>query len=214
VQVIAPPKPGTPRYQVLALVCGAPGELDAAAIAGVVWPVPALPPPEPLRWSPVAVRATLDAWRAGIQGRHLAREAERAAAVERVAVDLQRLTSIGLIEKATGRLPALSPWFLAKGGTDAEALESALSAGRSDALDEVEDEATDAGSAEMLALIAEVRLLPRPATDLVWVVGVQSQVPERTVWRAWSRLIEAGVIVPPSYRWPTEAGIALVQGPS
>jgi len=210
--MIALPKPGTPRYQVLALVCGAPGELDAAAIAGVIWPVPALPPPEPLRWSPVAARATLDAWRAGIQGRHLAREAERAAAVERVAVDLQRLTSIGLIEKATGRLPALSPWFLAKGGTDAEALESALCAGRSDALDEAEEDSADRGTTEMLALIAEVRLLSRSASDLVAAVGMQAEVGERAIWQAWSRLIEAGVIVPPSYRWPTEAGIALVSG--
>ena len=130
--------------------------------------------------------------------------------MERVGVDLHRLTQIGLLEKTGARLPVLSPWFLAKGGTDAEALESALSAGRSDALDEAEEDPADMGTAEMLALIAEVRLLSRSAVDLVAVVGMQAEVGERAIWRAWSRLIEAGVVIPPSYRRATEAGVALI----
>ena len=223
--MIATPRPGSDRFRLLALIVANPGELDAAAIAGVLYPLPALPPPEPLKWSPSANKATLAAWKESIQGRHLAREAERAANVERVLTDIGRLASIGLVEKTNARMPMLSPWFLAKSGTDAEALDSALSPERCDFL-EVEEPKKGGKKkparvaaptpvedrAEMLALIAEVRILPRRAVDLVSVVGIQREVPERNVWRAWTRLIEAGVIVPPSYRWATEAGRALVQG--
>ena len=59
--MIALPKPGTPRYQVLAIIVANPGELDAAAIAGALYPLPALAPPEPLKWSPSGARATLGA---------------------------------------------------------------------------------------------------------------------------------------------------------
>ena len=71
--MIATPKPGTDLWRVLALVAANDGELDAAAIAGALWPYK---PPEstpPLRWSPAGASAALMAWRASIQGRHQAK---------------------------------------------------------------------------------------------------------------------------------------------
>ncbi len=67
-------------------------------------------------------------------------------------------------------------------------------------------------TADMLALVAKVRTLQRRAVDLVEAVAVETETSPRTVWYGWERLIEAGVIVPSTYRWPTAAGIALVQG--
>ena len=206
--MIATPKPGSDLWRVLSLVAANDGELDAAAIAGALWPYK---PPEatpPLRWSPAGASAALMAWRASIQGRHQAKATWEREHTERAAKILQRLTSIGLLVPARVTVPELSQWFvgLAEESGDESALLACLNAGESDALDEEanpeskeERRAKQKAVADMLALIAKVRSCGKR---------------ERNGWgeaAAYTRLIEAGVIVPPTYRRATEKGRMLVQ---
>lgn len=206
--MIATPKPGTDPWRVLALVAANDGQLDADAIAGALWPYVAPEPAPPLQWSPSGASAALRAWRASIQGRHQAKAAWEREHTGRAATLLQRLTSIGLLVPARSTVPELSPWFvgLAEEAGDEVALLTCLHAGESDALDEEanpdskeERRAKQKAVADMLALIAKVRSCGKR---------------ERNGWgeaAAYTRLIEAGVIVPPTYRRVTEKGRLLVQ---
>lgn len=208
--MIATPKPGSDLWRVLSLVAANDGELDAAAIAGTLWPYE---PPEstpPLRWSPAGASAALMAWRASIQGRHQAKATWEREHTERAATLLQRLTSIGLLVPARSTVPELSQWFvgvlaeMGDGATDEAALLACLRAGESRLLDEVEETEPRENIPEMLALIAGVRSGPRPTGDLLGKGNGETK-------RAYRGLIEAGVIVPPTYRRATEKGRMLVQ---
>jgi len=196
--VIAPPKPGTDLWRVLATVAAHDGELDARAIAGVLWPYAPSDAAPVLSWSPAGASAALAAWRASVQGRRLAEDRHWREATERAATCLQRLTSIGMVVPARQCAPALSPWFCemtAEVG-DREAIRRALMAGESSCLDEApEPVAEDSGA--MDTLIGMV--------DRVRSCGTRSR-DSREEGEAYGRLIEAGVIVPPSYRRVTEKG--------
>ena len=203
--MIAPPKPGSDLWRVLALIVAHNGQLDAGAIAGALRPYQASDPAPPLVWSPTGASAAYRDWLASVGGRHQTEEAHRRTSAEWAATCLQRLTSIGLLVPARSRAAELSLWFMgmaAEGGDEA-ALSACLRAGESDALDEVEEDGGEErrkGVADMLALIAKVRLCGKRGRE-GWSEAA-----------AYTRLIEAGVVIPPSYRWATDAGIALVQG--
>lgn len=210
--MIAIPKPGSDLWRVLSLVAANDGQLDADAIAGALWPYVAPEATPPLQWSPSGASAALRAWRASIQGRHQARAAWEREHTERAATLLQRLTSIGLLVPARSTVPELSPWFLGvlaemgDGATDEAALLACLRAGESKLLegdDEAEPEPRE-NIPEMLTLIALVRSGPRPTGDLLGKGNGETK-------RAYRGLIEAGVIVPPTYRRATEKGRELVQ---
>jgi hypothetical protein len=212
--VIAPPKPGTDLWRVLATVAAHDGELDARAIAGVLWPYHAPDMAPVLAWSPAGASAALAAWRASVQGRRLAEERHWREATERAATCLQRLTSIGMVVPARSCVPELSPWFVAMAAEvgDREAVRRAVEAGESrllDDADEEEREGYDAG--RVLAMVAQVRSGPGSASDLLGAGSGETK-------RCYSLLIESGIVVPPTYRRVTEkgrawlAGIALVQG--
>lgn len=204
--MIAIPKRGSDLWAVLSLVVANDGQLDAGAIAATLRPYKAVEPAPPLVWSPIGAGAAYAAWRASIQGRHQTRAAHERETTEWASVCLQRLTSIRLLVPARSRAPELSAWFLELSAAhgDADALRRCLLAGESDALDDAEEGAKqeDKTQAEddMLAMVEKVRSCGKRGRD-GW--------DEAT---AYTRLIEAGVVVPPSYRWATADGIALVQG--
>ena len=196
--MIAPPKPGTDLWRVLATVAAHDGELDARAIAGVLWPYAPSDAAPVLSWSPAGASAALAAWRASVQGRRLAEDRHWREATERAATCLQRLTSIGMVVPARWCSPELSPWFSAMAAEvgDREAIRRALMAGESSCLDEAPELVAEDSTA-MEALVGMV--------DRVRSCGTRSR-DSREEGEAYGRLIEAGVIVPPTYRRVTENG--------
>lgn len=64
----------------------------------------------------------------------------------------------------------------------------------------------DCSLAERARLADLVRLTP--ASVLEWV----GAAPNGATQRAVAALYEAGIVVPPSFRWPTSDGIALIEG--
>ena len=204
--MIATPKPGSDLWRVLALVVANDGQLDAGAIAATLRPYKAVEPAPPLVWSPVGASAAYSAWRASIQGRHQARATHEREATEWASTCLQRLTSIRLLVPARSRAPELSAWFLdmSKEHGYGEALYRALNAGESDCLDDMAETDDDAEDfADALAMVEQVRNGPAST-------GVLLGDGSGEVRRCYTRLIEAGVVVPPSYRWATEAGRELI----
>lgn len=187
--------PGTLAHDVLALVAAHPGELDASTIAERLLPAPPWRPPFPATHAERA--ASYAAWlteergplsadgRTRVGGR-------REAAAARVSRALGRLQERGLVE--TRGPPVVAPWWLAV----------ARRRGVLPALRSAAD--VDGGDlAGHVAMVAEVEKGPRSAAALL------GPSPSGARKRTYADLVAWGVILPPSQRWATEAGLALLQ---
>lgn len=185
-----------------------PGELDVAALVTMLFPCPdPLPELPPLQWSPVQASARYRAWRQSIQGRDLVRRQHQRIASDRVTRLLGRLQSQGLIQKCIW--VTCSDWWdsLRRGGS----LEACLA--RVAAVDVLPQDEEDEDPEER-------PVFGRHALDLVGraeecgsltYAALMGNSPSGARKLAYDKLVEAGVLVPPSFRLPTEAGQLLVR---
>jgi hypothetical protein len=204
-------KPSEDMLRVLRLVVDHPGEMDAESIGVLLWP-PQVPAAPPLKWNgPVAATSAYQAWLSGLRGRESSRKAHRTAMARKASRLLGRLQELALVEPL--RPPRLSAWWedftQSRGRRSAlAALETAEEESWFDEATDREDEAAyDAHIGRLLTLIAEVEKLPQSVKALMGEGGGEGGANRR----AYERLVELGVIVPPSYRWPTPAGIAKIE---
>ena len=170
---------------VLELVVAHPGELDAEAIARTLYPPPRWEAP-PATAGHAARSASYATWRA-------AHRQHQRSSCDRVSRLLGRLQERGLIE--TRGAPLLADWWP----------RAVRRHGAESALRGVMDEDTERGAlASHLALIARVEKGPASTSALL------GPSPSGATKRTYDDLVTWGVIVPPSFRWPTPAGVALV----
>lgn len=205
-------KPENDAGKLLAALVAAPGELDAEALGCMFWPAPALPVP-PLSWPGAAqAGAAYRAWLASIQGRHQTRERWVRQHAEKASKLLGRLQEQGLVERP--RPPQLSAWWhtLTQELSKEAAFARVLFAMEWEKVERDEEELSVVEYLEvqrvherLLALVAEVEKGPRFTREIL------GDTPDGTTKRAWGLLVELGIVVPSSYRWPTEAGVALVK---
>ena len=201
-------KPTPEMLSVLGLVVDFPGEMDAKSIGVILWP-PAVPSAAPLRWGgPSSASADYARWLSSLRGRENTRDAHRTSMARKASRALGRLQELGLVEAP--RPPRLSAWwadFIRSRGRRSglvaleQAEESSLLDDQSDQGDEA---AYDAHIGRLLTLVAEVEKLPESLAMLMGSEGGGEGGGRR---RAYERLVELGVVVPPSYRWPTLAGV-------
>lgn len=200
--------PKSDAWRVLELVVDHPGQMNAESIGVLLWP-PSVPPAPPLSWSGPASTALYREWLGTLRGRENSRDAHRSSMARRASRLLGRLQESGLVESP--RPPRLSGWwsaFIAEKGRRA-GLVALERAEESSFLDEAkrltkEEEASfDAHIGRLLTLVAEVEKMPESAAALIGSEGGGEAGGRR---RAYERLVELGVVVPPSYRWPTLAG--------
>ena len=187
--------PGTLAHDVLRLVAAHPGELDASTIAERLLPGPPWRPPFPAthaeRAASYAAWLTEERGPLGADGRTRT-GGRREAAAARVSRALGRLQERGLIE--TRGPPILAPWWLAVAQR-----RGVLPALRSAA------DVDDGDLTSHVAMVAEVEKGPRTAAALL------GTSPSGARKRVYADLIAWGVILPPSQRWATEAGLALLR---
>lgn len=200
------PKRGSDPHRALRLIADSPGDLSAADLAGHLWPLPRLTGTEGyLSW-----RASLRPVIVGRQhGRHIdvrsAVMGERDAKASRM---VRRLAEAGLVESRGA--PTLADWFrdrwerrAARILTDWRALgydvEPTPLAARADAL-----WALVGGDGMRKLLVLEVANGPPSVAS---VLGAKPSGHEK---RTWSALCDEGIILPPSRRWLTEKGRALL----
>lgn len=112
---------------------------------------------------------------------------------------LHRLQSAKLVEKM--RPPSLGPDIAPPTRTDPASLREYVG----DVFTAAELDAAPAGTTARL-LIALVREAPR--TMRAWV----GPAPTGSTQRALASLIEAKIVIPPTRRWPSPDGIALIEG--
>jgi len=186
---------GTLAHDVLRLVAAHPGELDAGTIAERLLPAPPWRPPFPATHAERA--ASYAAWLTEERGPlsddgRARRGGRREAAAARVSRALGRLQERGLIE--TRGPPIVAPWWLAVAQRRGvlPALRSAADVEGGDLTSHV-------------AMVAEVEKGPRSAAALL------GASPSGARKRVYADLIAWGVVLPPSQRWATEAGLALLQ---
>jgi hypothetical protein len=198
-------RPDTEAGTVLALIVQSPGELDADAIGHILWPAPKRQGP-PLFW-PGGSRAgeVYKAWLASIQGQRQQSEHWRSRKAEKASRFIGRLQEAGLVEPM--RPPALSEWWLNlvvdMGKEAALGRLAALERACADDVETSEAEETQEVKErheQLLALIAKVEKGPRSTSDLL------GASPSGAQKLAYKRLVMLGILVPPSYRWPTKAG--------
>lgn len=191
--------PGTLARSVLELVVARPGELDAEAIAARLLPGPKWSPPYPATHQ---VRsASYEAWLLAERGpatpdrfgRMVRRGGRQATATAQVSRALGRLQERGLVE--TRGAPILDPGWP----------QCVSRYGLEGALRNLLDEDQDASLVPHMAILGRVGKGPA-VSDLL---GAD---PSGTMKRAYKDLVDWGVLIPPSYRWPTAAGIDLVLG--
>lgn len=185
------PKPNTPAWSVLALVVAHPGELDAESIGQRLWlALPATPPPPVSRgfadpMSHPGRRAWFDALNAG------PRLAVRASTY------LSRLTAAGFV--APEKAPILHPAVVTPPDTHLRQIREWAR----DAVSGFEDPAGRNVVDLLVSLVTDA-----PPTLKRWA----GSSPSGARWRAVVALVENEIVIPPSFRFPTDRGIALVEG--
>ena len=187
--------PTTDAHRVLALIAATPGELDASAIAARLYP----PPPLALPIGSHAVRsAAYSAWLLSERGpmdAHGKRSGGRLdAATAKVSRILGRLQERGLIE--TRGPPIIAPWIVSSIERD----------GIMPVLNDASDEDREPTLSHAGLVARCMKDPPESAADLL---GLS---PSGHIKRAYADLVTWGVIVPPARRWPTEAGLRLLEG--
>ena len=183
-------------HRALRLVVESPGELDAATVGALLWPL-ALPPLAPVRFSPASSAALALIRARGAERAKL--EADRDVRASRL---LGRLQERGLLA------PCRPPFVVdARWTPEAETVRELLTS----------DVEPTAG--EVWAVVAMLRRIdgvagarevqqPWRAGDVPAVVAMFEDIPTpRTVYQL---LVDVEAVCPPSRRWPTEAGIAAV----
>lgn len=180
----------------LTLIVESPGELDASAVGAYLWPV-ALPPLAPVRFTPTS-SAGLALLRARGETRAQL-EAERDARASRL---LGRLQERGLL------MACRPPFVVDVRWTPHDGVVRDLLTG------EVEPTAGEVAAAVAMLRridgVAGAREVQRPWRDgdVPERVRLYADIPTpRTVYQI---LVDVEAVCPPSRRWPTEAGIALV----
>ena len=192
--------PSSPGGAILSRLVASPGGWTCEALAAALMP----PPPQP-RWGrPFASPEEFRARGAALAAHRAEVEAHRSASEARTARTLSRLQQQGLVEprrKLVTLTPAAQRLLINRAPAD-------LLAALADA-DEAPDEDAPADpeaatlAASMLGAVAYARV------DRAALLGSR---PSGAANRALASLAEAGLIHLPQHRWPTEAGIALVQG--
>jgi hypothetical protein len=71
----------------------------------------------------------------------------------------------------------------------------------------MDEETVRVSVAAHIAMVAEVEKGPTSADDLL---GKDADGARK---RVYADLVAWGIVIPPSFRWPTQAGIALIEGP-
>lgn len=167
---------------VLALLCVYPGQLTASDIAAHLFPPPKLDHQLP----------TAAAWREW----GAAKEAHIRATSRRVSRALGKLQEQGLV--APCRPPHLAAWFL----DDAAKRGLALALHR----------AHPAWPGKVPALGRHFILVGRLGDEGPMIVhDLLGATPDGATKRAYRELVEWGIVVAPSLRWATAAGVALVE---
>lgn len=195
--MIALPTPGTPAFRALALIVAEPGTLDAAALGDLLWPRP-VHRAAFTRETYAAHVAALRAW---------ASDDAQAQREHCAATLLHRLQQRGLVERC-GRV-RVAPWFEAmiarrEALTPSRGEVEALRLARPDPEEDEEQQRESDFEAHRIVL-REVRACP---------ATVREVLAEGGGWRraAYADLGAWGVLITPTRRTATKAGIALVKG--
>lgn len=176
------PRPNSLAGRALALLAAYPGELRAVDVAAHLWP--------PVRMSAPPL-GTFDERRAAFVAVQSAREAHRDETTRRAAKVLRRLQQGGLIEDCGS--PVLASWYVDLVESRGARLALAF------ALLEFDVKIKPAHS----ALASEVGTWGYPSVR-EWLG------PSRGRREAYSDLVRAGVIIAPTQRVPTPAGLDAV----
>lgn len=183
------PRPGSDAHAVLALVVRQPGELDAESIGQRLWlALPVVAPPvgrgfvDPM--SHPGRRAWFDALSAGPQ------------ITRRASAHLSRLTAAGFV--APERAPLLHPAVQAPPAGLRHRHEWAR-----ETVSGWEEPATRHAVDLLVGLVTDT-----PQTLKAWA----GASPSGARWRAVVALVENEVVIPPSFRWPTQRGIERIEG--
>jgi hypothetical protein len=197
--------PLTDAWKVLELVCRRPGELSAGAIGRILWPAPRLPVPVLQCGGLASAGERLRQWLRDAEDRRLRTEAHQAQAAARAGRLLGRLQSQGLVERE--RPPRLAPWW-----ADLAEAERAGKLERLYCIDQLPEDEEEYDPAapvqsgattllqQMARLVGEVEKEPSTTAQ---VLGPKAG---GTARRAYAVLVELGIVIPSSFRWPTEAG--------
>lgn len=179
-------RPGSDAWRVLELVVRRPGQLDAAEIGSLLWRPRWRTKEEYFAARSVIVR-------------------ESSTWTSRVGVFLNRLQERGYIEHC--RPPVVAPkWAALARRKPARAIAEASE-------EEIERSPED----PRVRLLGELARRKTPCSAQEWVTGTPTgSGPRPPVWgnvqRAVADLVEWGLVIPPTSRWPTPAGIALITG--
>lgn len=185
------------KRRALTLIADNPGELDVEAIAAHLFPAPRFPAPV---GSFAQRAAAVTAWRAAVT-------VHRVEAARKAGRLLGRLQEAGLVET---RGPVVwSAWFRER--VAARGFEAAM---RSVGLEAV---TVRAQPERLRHLPAETR---PTATAMLLRRAEGGDLSTRALmagasgaeWKAWRRVVEVGVLVPPLRRVATERGRAVVEG--
>lgn len=187
--MIATPKPGSPRWEVLRLIVECPGELDASAIAAHLWPPPKLSPPSSL---------------ADIYARKKEWEAVESANRAKVSGYLRQLGTKGLICECGA--PVLADWFVKRAIQENQGIILLE-------FDRVLQRIHPKWPGKTPTIRRHVRMVGEiyhcgPPT----VGALLGKSPDGATKVAYRDLVDWGVIVAPGKRKPTEAGVRLVEG--
>ncbi len=218
------PKPNTDAHRALRLIVENPGDLTSADVAAHLWPPPKLGPfpalPSLAGLSPTLAPRDPSSPRPGTgkppaaivaseQGRRIRAAAEHVRKTEEKASRLIRqLGSAGFL--LTGVSPTLAEWFVGNWTTRAElvredwrarGLPARPSLAEAKALVLV---ALFEGQPQAPGLVEKVANLPPT------VAAVLGAKPSGALSRAWGVLRDRGIVLTSSRRWPTLAGIELV----
>ena len=220
---IALPKPGSDRYKVLALIVAYPGELGTKEIAAHLWPPVKLqpasmadlrcvrcawPPPKSPTGKPWPAEPPASLSRLPCQ--KCAQKEQQAAAETRVWRMIGQLGEKGLVCACGG--PVLSAWFLARLTERKRVENGAEMTVRAQTVAEAIRRASPAYPGKVGPLDRHIGLVEKlRGGKLEAVADLIGKRPGGQVKAAYSELCKWGVIVPPSYRWATADGIALVQ---
>lgn len=199
-------RPGTAAWAVLRLIVQHPAHLDAEAVARRLWPVP--PPVIPPLSFDARDNSALRRWHQAREKAHADRQDRVRAARTRASRLIGRLAEAGLI------LPPQPP-RIAEGWSDLVARfgghAPALIAATSDLPDSAEDDPEDGPTstpddALLSAMIGIVTALDsgQPRQQAVGESGTDR--------RAWTRLVQLGIVIPAGFRVPSTAGVALIEG--
>jgi len=222
--MIAAPKPGSDRYRILALIVANPGEYGTKEIAAHMWPPSkvsprsmadlrcvrcAWPPPKSESGRPWPAEPPASLSRTPCL--KCAQAEAQGEAEARVSAMLRQLGTKGLICACGG--PALSGWFLDRLGERKRAENGLQVTVRAQTVAEAIRRASPAYPGKVGPLDAHIGLVKKLRDGKVETAAdLLGKAPSGQIKQVYRDLCAWGVIVPPSYRWPTEAGVALVNG--